>query len=99
MAHGLVLLKFSQGRDFFQARPVLMLEHGDRGDLVDHLANDGRRHLHRKSQRVVLQNNGHVGPDGVSCLAVIGHDLVVSAQGVWRRNHDAARANRHDLMR
>ncbi|MCY1548912.1 hypothetical protein D9M68_850530 [compost metagenome] len=76
-----------------------MLEHDAGGVIIDDGANDIWRHHHGQGQGIILDDKGNVVANGLNRLRIIGDDLIVSAQGGRRRNHDAGRAEVHYIAR
>ncbi|MNT34333.1 hypothetical protein D3C72_1703090 [compost metagenome] len=98
MSHRAVLLEGPQRRDLLKTRPVFMLQHHARRQVL-HDATDHRRcHLHGERERIVLQHEWDVRADRLDCLPVIADDLVISAQRVWRSDHDPCGALRHYVL-
>ena len=93
--HKTFALESAQRRDFFQSRPVLVLEHHARRVVGDDAPDHAGRHLHGQRQRVVLDDEGNVGADRFHRLRVIGDDLIVGAQRRRRRDHHPGRAALH----
>ena len=94
-----LLLKSPKGRNLFQARPILVLQH-DAGRIVgDDPADDVRGHHDTERQRIVLNDKGDVRADRFDGLRVISHDLIVGAQRRRRGDHHAGRAFGHGGVR